>query len=1355
MKKLIILSLSVLFAQFSVTAAEIPTTTANFATNYGAANDGDVLMLAAGTYSGTIQFPTGKTITLKADAGTSPVFTGNVRSSAGVAATGGGLIFDGVEINLNSDYFIDGDIGNITILAFRNLTIRNVNRCLLRTNAASEGSTITTIEITNCIIRDCGNNDYNLIWPRHFVRNVIVKNSTLYNYVRGESLFLPNHAANTSNVITFTFENNTVYKWAKSNDRALCKTEGKYSSNSTYTFKNNIVTVPGVAGMLPQIVQTSTGTIVGENNLIVNYGGYTGGTTRNINDLTLAGLELETIGFPDPENGDFTILDSSPLATAGTGGGPIGDPRWIKTLAAPVFLSTSVSPAGAGTVSPAGTAAFEAGKPATVSATKEYGFKFKEWQINGVPISTQNPYTFDIMVDTEIVAVFEPVPTYTLTINNAGDGANWGRVRLIPEPVNGVYEENTVVNATIIPNSASLFLYWDDMSSALTKTVHMTENKEYTATFDWVPFIVGWDFEPNEPRNNRPGDYYNQFNNQGIMRLFNGNGSSTNWGASNRTFGGVTYNCARRYTGLADMMNPRYIQVEFSASDYTTDQGTVKYKTIQIKSFIAADNGCVHRIQKMQYAFNAAGPYIDLVIVDMTGKSNQWIEFNATLPDLTDVEKERIFIRWVGDKDSDLLGTANDEGFYLANVFVFAELEEEADDTPPVLNAIVPGEGTSSASANGAIVLTFNKRVVAGNNEGRVTFNGKEISPVFSNRTVSYPYTGLNYGTQYTFTLPAGAITDVSGNAFDGTVLTFSTMTRPQPVPGLFDAVVAKDGTGDYTTIQAAVEAAPLNSAARFLIFVKDGLYEEAVTIAQNRNNVSLIGQSAENTIVSQKSNGGVSSSIAALIVRANNFYAENMTFQDPSGPIGPAPAHLDRGRFNAYKNVRLLGMQDTQVTGDTGLQYYQKCYIEGTVDFICGGGTMFYDRCEIFCLGSEVGRNSGSCITAPATAASLEYGYVFSNCTIRGGGGQNNTYRLGRPWNNRARAVYLNTTMIAIPHPEGWADMGTSPPGLFAEYNSMNANGVPIDLSNRKKDFYRDGIYVGSTPKTVLTAEEAAMYTIENVLTTVWSPLSMTESTETPVVTSTETSISWEAVDYAICYIVLCNDNVVFFTLDNSYVPVSPDTNLKYSVYAVSFSGALSAISNSVTLKSDDDDDDDDDDELSDDATLKSLTVSSGTLSPAFAANITEYTVNVANNVTSITVIGVANHAEATVVGNVTNKSLTVGNNEVILTVTAEDGSTEKIYTVTVIRADALSFELNSLSDIIVYPNPVSEIVNISGLEGGELISFFDVSGRLSLQIKASAKKEEIEVANLPKGTYFVKITKGNAEKTVKIVVN
>lgn len=665
-------------------SSDLPTAVTN-------AKDGDVLLLASGTYTNAFKFPNGKTITLKAapDLETAPILTSFEVNGNGMTEANGGLIFDGLDIFLNRNtggcfIYLNKNYGSIKIISFQNCTMRGVGRCLIRTeldNAADY--TIDKISFDNCIIKDFLGNDYNYIAPKHVVKEVSVKNSTLYKYV-AESFFIAN-TADTSVDFNFTFENNTVYKWAKDSNRALCKVTNKYSANSIYTFKNNIITEPGISDVLPKVIDTNSGTVIGQNNLIVNYGGYNGGT-QTINDLTLEDLELTNIGFPDPENGDFTILSSSPLATASTTEGIIGDPRWLKLVSKPVDLTTAVFPAEAGAVTPSAT--YEEGQSITVSATKNYGYKFKEWQINNEAVSTENPYTFVINDDTEITAIFETVSTYSLTINKIGDGANWGKVSLNPEPINGVYEENTTVIVTIIPNSVTSFVYWDNESDDLSRTIEMTDNTTITADFDWIPFIVGWDFNPTDPRGDRPGDYYVDENNKGVMKLYksgNEGGGTTNWTINTKTWDGVTLDGARKWSPAADVSDPRYFRAEFSAQGYTNgEEETFVYKNIQVKSYIGIDNVCAHKRQKMQYSTDAGITYEDLAIIDMTDFYNsKWVECNATLPELTEEEKANICIRWIGDTTSDLFGDpgTGTEGFYLANVFVYGELKKKDTET--------------------------------------------------------------------------------------------------------------------------------------------------------------------------------------------------------------------------------------------------------------------------------------------------------------------------------------------------------------------------------------------------------------------------------------------------------------------------------------------------------------------------------------------------------------------------------------------------------------------------------------------------------------------------------------------------
>ena len=175
-----------------------------------------------------------------------------------------------------------------------------------------------------------------------------------------------------------------------------------------------------------------SGTLTAKNNLKYLVGTYniTNGIISE-NDLTLAGLGLTNIGFPDPSNGDFSILSTSPLATASTTGGIIGDPRWLKSLSNAVHITTSSSPIEGGAATPIATD-IENGQSVKLTAIVNYGYEFSGWSKNGSVISTENPYTTIADANAEYVATFKQLPMYTLTVNKDGEGAKWGKISLSP-----------------------------------------------------------------------------------------------------------------------------------------------------------------------------------------------------------------------------------------------------------------------------------------------------------------------------------------------------------------------------------------------------------------------------------------------------------------------------------------------------------------------------------------------------------------------------------------------------------------------------------------------------------------------------------------------------------------------------------------------------------------------------------------------------------------------------------------------------------------------------------------------------------------------------------------------------------
>ena len=159
------------------------------------------------------------------------------------------------------------------------------------------------------------------------------------------------------------------------------------------------------------------------------------------------------------------------------------------------------------------------------------------------------------------------------------------------------------------------------------------------------------------------------------------------------------------------------------------------------------------------------------------------------------------------NRESDLVGVTSDyDGTSIAEIFVLADQKEGAVKTP-VLVSSTPAEGSTDASANGSIILNFDAKVKAGT--GNAILNGEEIAPVIAGKSTVFKYAGLDYATQYTFQMPKGVLVSRSGEELEAVSITFTTMERQQPEKRVFDAIVAQDGSGDYTTVQDAIDAAP------------------------------------------------------------------------------------------------------------------------------------------------------------------------------------------------------------------------------------------------------------------------------------------------------------------------------------------------------------------------------------------------------------------------------------------------------------------------------------------------------------------------------------------------------------------
>lgn len=271
-----------------------------------------------------------------------------------------------------------------------------------------------------------------------------------------------------------------------------------------------------------------------------------------------------------------------------------------------------------------------------------------------------------------------------------------------------------------------------------------------------------------------------------------------------------------------------------------------------------------------------------------------------------------------------------------------------------------------------------------------------------------------------------------------------------------YDYVVAEDGSGDFFTVQEAVNAVPdFRKNKRTTILVRKGEYKERVIIPASKINLSLIGEDGavltDDTYAAKKNCFGEemsTSGSSTVYIYAPDFYAENITFANTAGRVGQAVACFVDGDRAYFKNCRFLGNQDTLYTyGKDSRQYYEGCYIEGTVDFIFGWSTALFKDCTIHSLGNGY-------VTAPSTDQGKKYGYVFWNCRLTGTDEAKAVY-LSRPWRPYAQAVFIRCELGKHILPVGWNNWGkksNESTVFYAEYQNAGAGADTAERASYSK---------------------------------------------------------------------------------------------------------------------------------------------------------------------------------------------------------------------------------------------------------------------------------------------------------------
>lgn len=299
--------------------------------------------------------------------------------------------------------------------------------------------------------------------------------------------------------------------------------------------------------------------------------------------------------------------------------------------------------------------------------------------------------------------------------------------------------------------------------------------------------------------------------------------------------------------------------------------------------------------------------------------------------------------------------------------------------------------------------------------------------------------------------VPKGSVDNTHLNVYGARVVAGLLVdAMAEAVPALapyvrhYDFVVAKDGSGDFFTVQEAINAVPdFRKEGRTTIYIRKGVYKEKLIIPESKINVSLIG--AEGAVISgddyaSKPNrfgeNMSTSGSSSCYIYAPDLICENLTFENTAGRVGQAVACFVSGDKVIFRNCRFLGNQDTLYNfGKHCRQYFENCYIEGTVDFIFGSSTAVFNRCIVHSL-------SKGYLTAPSTPQDEAYGYVFIDCRLTAADGVEKVY-LARPWRPYGKSVFIHCEMGDHILPVGWHNWNKKDAEktcFFAEYENTGA---------------------------------------------------------------------------------------------------------------------------------------------------------------------------------------------------------------------------------------------------------------------------------------------------------------------------
>ena len=255
-----------------------------------------------------------------------------------------------------------------------------------------------------------------------------------------------------------------------------------------------------------------------------------------------------------------------------------------------------------------------------------------------------------------------------------------------------------------------------------------------------------------------------------------------------------------------------------------------------------------------------------------------------------------------------------------------------------------------------------------------------------------------------------------------------SSFVLPANAAGKYDnpdtIVVARDGTGQFRTVDEAIEVCRAFMDYHKVIFVKKGTYKEKLIVPQWLQNIEICGEDRDQTIITYDDHANIRTPEFpngigtfrpyTLRIEGNDITLKNITIENNAARLGQAVALHTMGDRLTFINCRFLGHQDTVYTGVTDTRlFFKDCYIEGTTDFIFGPSTAWFEHCDIYC-------KANSYITAASTPEHVKYGYIFNHCTVSCAPDVTKVY-LGRPWRDYGYTLFMHCSLPAQIRPEGW----------------------------------------------------------------------------------------------------------------------------------------------------------------------------------------------------------------------------------------------------------------------------------------------------------------------------------------------